>query len=168
MSTRSYVNGEWKPASSDIMRENHTYMTKYVETRELALKVMGNADYHPNPIVLICPFKSCKKSHRVLNEVGAVSQLYSHWQDKRHKDNPMARALEARWRLALDNKTKSKEWLDARAPLCLTCEEGERLGGEAEGYEEIRLPATDPTDFKVSFELHTEEHREWLQAKGTI
>ena len=25
-------------------------------------KVMGFADYHPNPCVLICPFKTCRKS----------------------------------------------------------------------------------------------------------
>ena len=80
---------------------------------------MGNADYHPSPVVLICPFDSCKKSHRVLNGVSAVSQLYSHWKG-RHASNPMAIALEKRWRLALDNKHKSKEWLDAQ-PGCALC-----------------------------------------------
>ena len=44
-------------------------------------QVMGNADYHPNPCVIICPFATCKKSHRVLNGIGAVSQLYSHWKE---------------------------------------------------------------------------------------
>ena len=44
----------------------------------------------------------------------------------------------------------------------------ERLGGEAQGYEQIRSPPPDPTDFKVAFDLHTDEHRAWLQAVGTI
>ena len=115
---------------------------------------MGNADYHPSPVVLICPFDSCKKSHRVLNGVSAVSQLYSHWMG-RHASNPMAIALEKRWRLALDNKHKSKEWLDAQpgCALCLTCEEADRLGGEEAGYEQIRPPKPDPTDFKLTFDL---------------
>ena len=68
-------------------------------------QVMGDGDYHPGPVVIICPFATCKKSHRVLNGVSAVSQLYSHWQEG-HKDNKAARVLEARWRLALDNKDK--------------------------------------------------------------
>ena len=62
------------------------------------------------------PFASCKKGRYQLNGIGAVSQLYSHWQD-RHGENPAARVLEARWRLALDNKDKSKLWLDERVPL---------------------------------------------------
>ena len=68
-STRSYVTGSWKPASSDIMRSEPEYLAKYFEGRGLTEKVMGNADYHPSPVVLICPFDSCKKSHRVLNGV---------------------------------------------------------------------------------------------------
>ena len=168
-STRSYVTGSWKPASSDIMRSEPEYLAKYFEGRGLTEKVMGNADYHPSPVVLICPFDSCKKSHRVLNGVSAVSQLYSHWKG-RHASNPMAIALEKRWRLALDNKHKSKEWLDAQpgCALCLTCEEADRLGGEEAGYEQIRPPKPDPTDFKLTFDLNTEEHRAWKAAVGTI
>ena len=168
-STRSYVTGSWKPASSDIMRSEPEYLAKYFEGRGLTEKVMGNADYHPSPVVLICPFDSCKKSHRVLNGVSAVSQLYSHWMG-RHASNPMAIALEKRWRLALDNKHKSKEWLDAQpgCALCLTCEEADRLGGEEAGYEQIRPPKPDPTDFKLTFDLNTEEHRAWKAAVGTI
>ena len=41
----------------------------------------------------------------------------------------------------------------------VTCDEVERLGGEAEGYKEIRLPTADLTDFKMSFELRSEEHQ---------
>ena len=82
----------------------------------------------------------------------------------------MAIALEKRWRLALDNKHKSKEWLDAQpgCALCLTCEEADRLGGEEAGYEQIRPPKPDPTDFKLTFDLNTEEHRAWKAAVGTI
>ena len=128
---------------------------------------MGNGDYHPGPVVIICPFATCKKSHRVLNGVSAVSQLYSHWQEG-HKDNKAARVLEARWRLELDNKDTSAAWLDARHPLILSNEEMDRLGGEEKGYEQIRKPAPDPTDFKPTFKLHTPEHRTWLEAVGSL
>ena len=76
--------------------------------------------------------------------------------------------LEARWRLALDNKGKSALWLDSRHPLVLSNEEMDHLGGEEKGYERVRVPTSDPSDFNVAFELHTEEHREWLVATGTI
>ena len=46
------------------MRSEPEYLAKYFEGRGLTEKVMGNADYHPSPVVLICPFDSCKKSHR--------------------------------------------------------------------------------------------------------
>ena len=90
---------------------------------------MGCADYHQNPVVVIRPFASCKKSHRQLNDIGAVSQLYSHWQGKDHEGNPAARVLEARWRLALDNKDKSASWLDQRQPLDLSNDRLERGDG---------------------------------------
>ena len=73
-----------------------------------------------------------------------------------------------RWRLALDNKDKSKEWLDAQKPLILSNEEMDRLGGKEQGYQRIRSPTADATDFKPAFSLHTDEHRAWLQATGTI
>ena len=47
-------------------------------------------------------------------------------------------------------------------------EEMDRLGGEEQGYERVRGPTSDPSDFNVGFQLHTEEHREWLEAAGTI
>ena len=78
------------------------------------------------------------------------------------------RLLPNRSRLALDHKSKSKEWLDARKPLILSDEEFERLGGEERGYERVRRPMPDPADFTPGFDLHTEEHRAWLLAEGTI
>ena len=45
------------------MRSEPEYLAKYFEGRGPTEKVMGNADYHPSPVVLICPFDSCKKSH---------------------------------------------------------------------------------------------------------
>ena len=115
------------------------------------------------------PFDSCQKGRYQLNGVGAVSQLYSHWQEK-HGENPAARVLEARWRLALDNPSKSAEWLDAQPDmaLILSNEEMDRLGGEQMGYERVRRPTPDPTDFSPAFDLHSDEHRAWLQAEGTI
>ena len=44
----------------------------------------------------------------------------------------------------------------------------DRLGGEEAGYQGIRSLTTDATDFSPAFALHTEEHRTWLQATGTI
>ena len=48
----------------------------------------------------------------------------------------------------------------------LSNEEMHRLGGEEQGYQRIRSPSTDATAF--GFALHTDEHRAWLQATGTI
>ena len=50
--------------------------------RACAQAVMGDADYHPNPCVIICPFATCRKAHYHLNGFSTVSQLYSHWQKK--------------------------------------------------------------------------------------
>lgn len=150
------------------MRREHGYLTAFFDTRDLTAKVMGCADYHPAPSVLICPFEGCKKGRRQLNGPGLISQLFSHWQSKVHVDNPAAKKLEARWRLALDNKNKTKEWLDARESLILSNEEMDTLGGEERGYQHIRGPSSDVTDFSCCFALHTEEHRAWLQATGTI
>ena len=120
----SYTTGTWKNESSDIMRREHDYMATYFETRALCEKaracgsppshptrphphtthtawdptlrekVMGCAEYHPNPCVLICPFEGCKKGRRQLNGPGLVSQLYSHWQSKvcRHRAHAAAAA----------------------------------------------------------------------------
>ena len=43
-----------------------------------------------------------------------------------------------------------------------------RLGSEENGYEQIRKPAPDPTDFKPTFDLHTPECRMWLAAVGSL
>ena len=74
--------GKWTAAASDIMRRDRTLTTKFHETRALCEAVMGDADYHPNPCVLICPFATCRKAHYHLNGFSAVSQLYSHWQSR--------------------------------------------------------------------------------------
>ena len=58
--------------------------------------------------------------------------------------------------------------LDAREPLILSNEEMDRLGGEEAGYQRIRSPTTDATDFSPTFALHTDEHRAWLLATGTL
>jgi hypothetical protein len=44
----------------------------------------------------------------------------------------------------------------------------DRLGGEEQGYQRIRGLSTDVTDFSPTFALHTDEHRAWLQAAGTL
>jgi hypothetical protein len=74
--------GTWTAAASDIMRRDRTLIVKFHETRALCEVVMGDADYHPNPCILICPFATCRKSHYHLNGFSAVSQLYSHWKKK--------------------------------------------------------------------------------------
>jgi hypothetical protein len=166
--SNTYKSGQWQSESSDIMRREHDYMNTFFETRALCEKVMGCEDYHPSPCVLFCPFEGCKKGRYQLNGPGLISQLYSHWQDKAHVGNPAAKELAARWRLALDNKDKDKDWLDARLPLKLSNEEMDHLGGKEQGYQRIRSPTADATDFKPAFSLHTDEHRAWLQATGTI
>ena len=74
--------GTWTAAASDLMRRDRVSLAKFHETRGLCEVVMGDADYHPNPCVLICPFAKCCKAHYHLNGFSAVSQLYSHWQKK--------------------------------------------------------------------------------------
>eukprot|EP00966_Prymnesium_polylepis_P199090 4613453-Prymnesium_polylepis.1 len=44
----------------------------------------------------------------------------------------------------------------------------DRLGGEEKGFEQIRKPTPDPTDFNPTFELHTPEHRAWLEAADYV
>ena len=55
-----YASGEWTPASSDMMRREHDWMAKYEEGCMLCEKVMGSSAYHSSPVVLICPFDTCK------------------------------------------------------------------------------------------------------------
>lgn len=74
--------GTWTAAASDLMRRDRVSLAKFHETRGLCEVVMGDADYHPNPCVLVCPFATCRKAHYHLNGFSAVSQLYSHWQKK--------------------------------------------------------------------------------------
>ena len=105
------------------------------------------------------------------------SQLYSHWQEQ-HKGNPAARQLEDRWRLALKHPTKDKEWLDAKEieggyaqPLELSWEWMEQQGGVDQGYEQVRPPLAPDADEMFStfnFKLHSDEHRAWLEAEGTL
>ena len=88
--------------------------------------------------------------------------MYKHWR-KKHAGNPAAEALEARWRMALKNKTASQEALDAAHPWV--------NGDAANGFEELRL--AEPTgdnidDFKYCFDLHADAHREWLSASGCV
>ena len=64
------------------MRKDRDLYAKFLETRALTEIVMGNADYHPSPCVLICPFGTCSKAHYHLNGFSSVSQLYSHWQKR--------------------------------------------------------------------------------------
>ena len=60
-SGNSYVNGEWTVESSDIMPREHDFMEKFDETRRVAEKVMGDADYHPNPCVLMLPLPRARR-----------------------------------------------------------------------------------------------------------
>ena len=161
--------GEWTPAASDLMRRDRTSLAKFHETRALTEVVMGCADYHPNPCVFICPFKTCRKSQYHLNGFSAISQLYSHWQ-KKHSENKAARVLEARLRLANDNKKvrNLSALLDGQVPLILDNEEMERLGGQEAGYEEVRMPQPSAADFKHRLDLSSREHFDWLAATGTI
>ena len=95
----------------------------------------------------------------------------------RHSENPAARVLEARWRLANELTDHAKvireslaEKLDERpqTQLLLESEEMERLGGEEKGYTKVRKPTPCDTDFKHRFALNSEEHTAWLAATGTI
>ena len=175
------AKGAWSISASDILRAEHNWMAKFDGTRLLTEKVMGSKYYHPHPVALTCPFigDGCcdEESCRRLNCVGAISQLYSHWQEQ-HKGNPAARQLEDRWRLALKHPTKDKEWLDAKEieggyaqPLELSSEWMEQQGGVDQGYEQVRPPLAPDADEMFStfnFKLHSDEHRAWLEAEGTL
>ena len=148
-------------------------MAKFADTQLLTEKVMGTKRYHPNPVCAVCPFvgDGCPddESCRRLNGICSISQLYSHWQ-KYHVGNKAAGQLETRWRLALKNPRKPKQWLDERAPLELTPEWMEQQGGLEQGYEQLRPPLAPDADAMFStfnFELHSVEHRSWLEAEGT-
>lgn len=166
--------GIWTAAASDIMRKERGFLIKFHSTRSLCMAVMGNADYHPSPCILICPFGTCSKAHRHLNSFSAVSQLYSHWKNK-HRENPAAALLANRWRLANELTDNGKrllpnlaERLDQSVPLILNTEEMEHLGGPNEGYEAIRAPTLTSADFKHRAVIDSADHQTWLQAAGTI
>ena len=79
-----------------------------------------------------------------------------------HRDNPAAAQLVTRLKTILKDKRLTLEQLDARAPL---------VQREEEGYEQLRVPADAVASedvFMFDFEMHSEEHREWLSAVGTI
>ena len=61
-----------------------------------------------------------------------------------------------------------QERLDDKFPLLLTTEEMERLGGPTEGYEQVRAPMPSTADFKHRLDLNSADHKEWLEAAGTI
>ena len=167
--------GKWTAAASNIMRQERGTVIKFHDTRMLCGVVMGDPDYHPNPVILVCPWAaSCGKAHRHLNGFSAVSQLYSHWQQQ-HKDNKAARVLEARWRLANDLTDHGKkkvpnlaDRLDEQFPLVLTNDEMVRLGGPTEGYEAVNTPSPSTADFKHRFDVNSMEHAEWLKAFGSV
>ena len=81
---------------------------------------------------------------------------------EKHSDNPAAQQLIARFKVALKNKRLSAAQLDDRAPL--------EMHGEGEGYEQQRSPDTVTSEdvFTYDFEMHSEGHRAWLIATGTI
>ena len=102
-----------------------------------------------------------QKGTRRLNRFGGISQMYKHW-ERRQGDNPAAKQLIARFKLALKKKKLTAEQLGEQAPL----EQGEK----EDGYEHLRGPGELPAEdvFSYSFELHSQEHRDWLAAEGSI
>ena len=87
--------------------------------------------------------------------------MYKHW-ERRQGDNPAAKQLIARFKLALKKKKLTAEQLGEQAPL----EQGEK----EDGYEHLRGPGELPAEdvFSYSFELHSQEQRDWLTAEGSI
>ena len=75
-----------------------------------------------------------------------------------HDKNPAAKELEARWRMAIKNKS-------------LTLTPLEMTGEETEGYEPLRKALT-PTDSQVhfphSFKYGSQEYQEWLLASDEL
>ena len=157
------AEGAWSAAASDVMRRQPDYLTRFHADRQLVEKVLGNERFLVTPCTLLCPFESpgCPKGVCRLNRFGGISQMYKHWVSK-HSDNPAAQQLIARFKVALKNKRLSAAQLDERAPL--------EMHGEGEGYEQQRSPDTVTSEdvFTYDFEMHSEEHRAWLIATGTI
>jgi hypothetical protein len=158
------AEGAWTASASDVMRRQPEYLTTFHADRELVKRVLGDGRFLVTPCTLACPFESavCTKGCRRLNRFGGISQMFKHW-EKRHGDNPAAKQLIARFKAILKNKRLTMAQLDAKAPLVLE--------GEAEdGYEQVRsLDAIASEDlFTYDFEMHSDEHREWLAAVGSI
>jgi|TARA_B110001469_G_C9613531_1_gene305296 hypothetical protein len=155
------AEGAWTAAASDIMRRQPDYLTKFHADRQLVEKVLGNGRFLVTPCTFLCPWESpcCPKGVCRLNRFGGISQMYKHWTAK-HGDNPAAQQLIARFKVALKNKRLSVEQLNARAPL----------EHEVEGGEQLRSPdaVTSEAFFFDEFEMHSEGHRAWLAAAGTI
>ena len=158
-----FAEGEWTVESSEIMRENPKLLQKFLAMRTLTDKVMNDADYMPNPCVMVCPFEGAKCQHGIFRMNGACkpSQLYSHWQHA-HKDNPMAKQLEKCWRRAIKNRHLSQDALwqplreDFPADSC-----------------ETRRDAPMPEDgakyhFPHDFLFGSDECTAWLKAVNTL
>jgi hypothetical protein len=157
-------NGQWTEAASEMLRAGEAaIIRKYLAMRPLTAKVMGSADYMPNPCVIVCPFDGPRCTHGAFRMNGACkpSQLFSHWQHI-HKGNPAAQALEARWRAALKNRGMTLEQLDTCAPCQME-------GDEEAGYEPLRAaPSTGEDHFPHAFTPNSPAFTTWLQATDTI
>jgi hypothetical protein len=158
------AEGAWTAAASDVIRRQPGYLSKFHADRLLVEKVLGDGRFLITPCTFLCPFDGagCTKAVCRLNRFGGISQMYKHWVAK-HSDNPAAKQLIARFKLALKNKQLSTDQLDSKAPL-------ELEGPVEDGHEQLRSP-TDVTAedmFVYDFEMNSEGHRAWLAAAGTI
>ena len=157
------AEGAWTAEASDVMRRRPDYVPKFAADRALMEKVLGDPLFLPTPCTYVCPFASavCTKPTRRQNRFGGMSQMIKHL-DAVHSDNPAAMQLKTRLRVMLKNKRLTVEQLDARAPL---------VQREEEGFEQLRRPADAVASedmFTFDFDMHSDEHREWLTATGTI
>ena len=154
-----FAEGEWTVESSEIMRNNLQLLRKFLAMRTLTQKVMNNADYMPNPCVMVCPFDGAKCTHGIFRMNGACkpSQLYSHWQHA-HKDNPMCKQLEACWRRGIKNRHLSQDALW----------EPVRMEVAAEDCETKRDPPMDGAHFPHDFLFGSNECTAWLNAVNTL
>ena len=181
--------------ASEIVRRNPRLIHKFRPMQSLTEKVMGSADFMPNPCVIVCPFAGAGCAHGTFRMNGACKpsqvrplacplacphtrflpppnvvcprQLYSHWQHV-HSGNPTARQLEARWRAAIKNKSLSLADLDVCAPVQWT-------GDEEAGYEPLRAAPTAAQDAfphssppGSSGTGGTAQLHEWLEATDTL
>ena len=138
------------------------------DARIVDAQVMGSADFHPNPCVLICPFAhegNCGDNGKFrLNGPSRVSQLYSHWKVQ-HAGNPAAAILERRWRMMLKNKMISLQQLDAG--------DSQLDFGDAQldlGDDVLRSPADAGSGdrFCPPCSVRSPSYASWMGATGTI